>query len=184
MGELAATRAWLRTRVDNQVDRTLRTLLSSTTETLAVASATAASVRMLSEDDALLLPVAAHHPDPHLRSKIASVMDRTAPRPRSGIWRPVVDCRRAVRLRIDRDRLPPEASPEQREFLLHYPLTAMLGVPLEHEGRLVGGASLVRFSVDMAFTDDDEALLYDFAARVAPLLGILRQVSARTTSGP
>lgn len=166
-------RGWLRAQLDREVDSSGRTLLSAMTERLSVAAGSAATLWRLSADGEWLSPVAALHPDPGMTAAMTAVMEETAPRTRWGLWRPVVEERRAVRYRVDPGRAPAEASDPQARFLDRFPVTAVLGVPVEHDGRLVGGAALVRYSVPRPFDDADEALLVDFAARAGVVLAML-----------
>ncbi|MER5673679.1 GAF domain-containing protein [Pseudonocardia alni] len=173
---------WLRAQLDREVDCSVHTLLGAMTERLSIAAGSAATLRRLSADGEWLSPVAAHHPDPGMTAAMTAIMEETAPRARSGLWRPVVEERRAVRYRVDPGSTPAEASDEQARFLDRFPVTAVLGVPVEHDGRLVGGTALVRYSVPRPFDDADEALLVDFAARAGVVLAMLEEYTTLHTS--
>lgn len=175
-------RAWLRAQLDREVDCSVHALLGVMTERLSIAAGSAATLRKLSTDGEWLSPVAAHHPDPGMTAAMTAIMHETAPRARSGLWRPVVEERRAVRYRVDPGTMPAEASERQVRFLDRFPVTAVLGVPVEHDGRLLGGAALVRYSVPRPFDDGDDALLVDFAARAGVVLAMLGEYTARHTS--
>ncbi|WGY04549.1 GAF domain-containing protein [Nocardioides sp. QY071] len=62
--------------------------------------------------------------------------------------------------------------------LQRFPIRAVLGVPLLVDERVVGGASVVRFSVDRPFTDQDEALVLACATRIAPMLDLRTRLSS------
>ncbi|WP_160158257.1 GAF domain-containing protein [Nocardioides sp. SLBN-35] len=62
--------------------------------------------------------------------------------------------------------------------LQRFPIRAVLGVPLLVYERVVGGASVVRFSVDRPFTDQDEALVLACATRIAPMLDLRTRLSS------
>ncbi|WP_132975706.1 GAF domain-containing protein [Pseudonocardia dioxanivorans] len=177
MDGLGASRAWLRNRVDQDIERALRELLTSMTESAATASGNAVTVRELSDDGLWLRALAAHHVDPTMSRAMAAIMDETAQRADIGLWRPVVEDGRPVRYRLDGRRRPVEASDGQARFLDRFPVTAVVAVPLLTGGRVVGGASLVRFTVDRDFSDGEEALLVEFADRVGMVLGWLKELA-------
>ncbi|WP_073458903.1 GAF domain-containing protein [Pseudonocardia thermophila] len=157
------------------MDVALRDLLRSMTETLAIASANAATLRALSSDGEWLFPVAAHHPDPRMKTAMTEIMEVTAHRAESGLWRPILDGRAAARFRLATDGDGrAAASAAQRRFLDRYPVSAVLGMALRVDGETVGVASLVEFAAGRDHTDDDEALLAEFVAHAAPVVQLLR----------
>lgn len=96
-------------------------LLGTVAERIAEATGDACTVRLLSEGGLWLRPVAAHHPDPALKAAIWEVMRGTADRTDSGVWRPVVEEGRVVRLGVPREAILPEASEAQAEFIRRPP---------------------------------------------------------------
>ena len=176
MDGATAARQWLVNRIDRQISDSVRSLLSAMAVDLAVAAASAVTVRMLSADGQWLFPVAAHHPDPTIEAAMTAVMDDTAQRTTSGLWGRVCEQRRPVRWHVPPEHIPAEASAAQAEFMRRYPIRAVLGAPLISHGRLLGGAALVRYVVDREFTDDDEAMLCNFGVRAALVLDCLRTV--------
>jgi GAF domain-containing protein len=119
--------------------------------------------------------VAVHHPDPEIQAAMTAVMHDTAQRAASGLWGRVCEQRRPIRWRVPPGHVPAEASAAQAALLQRYPIRAILGAPLISHGRLLGGASLVRYVVDREFTDD-EVMLCDFGVRAALALECLRTV--------
>lgn len=164
--------AWLLTRVDRQCGEAVQDLVEFVAEHLAIATADAVTVRTLSQDGLSLLPVAAHHPDPTTSAAMASVMSQTVQPADSGLWAPVLQERRPQRWSTPEGYVPAEASPKQVAFLERFPIRAVLGVPLIVDDRLVGGVSVVRFSVERPFTNRDEDLVLACATRIAPMLDL------------
>ena len=174
-----AARAWLLDRIDRRTTEALQSLLRRMTEDLALATAESATLRRLSADGHLLLPVAADHPDPALRAAMLANAHRTEQTTGSGLWRPVIAECRPMRWHIPPGAVPAEASTPQAEHMERYPVRAVLAAPLVTPQReLVGGVSLVRYVVDRPFTDDDEALLLAFAARAALVMQHVRALEA------
>lgn len=173
---------WLLAHVDKECTDAVDGLLRAITEHLAIATADAVSVRLLSEDGQSLLPLTAYHPDPKICSAMAAVMAETVQRADIGTWLPVISEQRARRWRIPPGYLPPEASERQAAFLEQYPVRALLVVPVVLEGRTMGGVSIARFTIDREFTDQDEALALAFAARIAPALDFRSRVSRLVAS--
>jgi PAS domain S-box-containing protein len=143
------------------------TLLSTVAERVAEATGDACTVRLLSEDGLWLTPVAAHHPDPALKAAIWGVMQGKTDRTDSGVWRPVVEEGRVVRMTVPSQDVPPDASEAQAEFIRRHPMSAIMGVPLVARGRLLGGISLVRYGRAGAYVEEDERFLRDLADRSA-----------------
>lgn len=168
--EADARRLWLLSQVDTVCVDAVDTLLSSIVDRLSIATADAVTVRALSEDGRSLLPVAVHHPDPDVRSAMASVMAETVQPADSGLWLPVIEERAPRRWQTPAGEPPAEASGKQADFLRRFPIRAVLGVPLIVDDRIIGGVSVVRFGVDEAFTDEDETLASACAARIAAAL--------------
>lgn len=163
-------RAWLEDRVDRRVAACLDDALAAAVELLASATGDAASLRALSADGRSLLPVAAHHPDPVVNAAMLEVMERSTQPADSGLWRPVVEHRRPRRYEVEPTKPPPQASAQQREFILRFPVRAVLGVPVLDGEQVLGGVALVRYTDTRPFTDADEGLAAATALRVAPLL--------------
>ena len=143
------------------------TILRAVAEHVAEATGDACTVRLISEDGLRLWPVAAHHPDPALRSAIWEVVRDTADRTDSGVWRPVVEEGRTVRMDVPPGAIPPGASEAQAEFIRRHPMSGILGAPLVARGRLLGGVSLVRYGRAEAYEEEDERFLRDLADRAA-----------------
>jgi GAF domain-containing protein len=155
-------------------------MLRSMTEDLALATFEAVTLRVLSCDREWLQPVAAYHPDPLLRERMTEVMASTAQAANSGLWQRVLAEQQPARWHIPPGHIPPDASPEQAEFLRRWPLRAVVAAPLLARGRgeLIGGVSLVRYVRDVPFTDADEALLVEFARRAELALDFCEVVSS------
>lgn len=160
---------WLLDRVDRRCVEAVEKLLVDIAEQLSIATWDAVTVRVLSDDGASLLPLAAHHPSPELASAMAVVMTQTQPAT-SGLWRPVVETARPIRWHTPQGVLPAEAGDQQNDFLTTYPVRAVMAVPVLVDERLVGGVSVVRFNVDREFTDADEALVVACASRIGHAL--------------
>ena len=142
-------------------------LLGVVAERVSGATGDACTVRLLSEDGLWLRPVAGHHPDPELKAAIWDVMLDTAQRADAGVWRPVMEERRTIRVAVPPQGTPPDASAAQAEFIRRYPMTGIMGAPLLARGRVIGGLSLVHYGRQDPYTDDDEAFLKDLADRAA-----------------
>lgn len=183
MTDPAASRVWLLSRVDRRCLDAIDELLRAITELLAVATDDAVTVRALSTEGHLLRPVIAYHADPERGSAMARVMSETVQPADSGLWQTVVESRQARRWHIPPGYIPPEASPKQVEFLQRFPIRAVLAVPVLVGERLIGGVSVVRYSVDTEFTDDDEALVIACARRIALALHFQQLVSELNEPG-
>jgi len=142
-------------------------ILRTVAETVAEETGDACTVRLLSDDGLWLRPVAAHHPDPTLKAAIWEIVRGTADRTDSGVWRPVVEEGRVVRLGVPRDVIPSEASEAQAEFIRRHPMSGIMGAPLIARGRTLGGISLVRYGTEEAYVEEDERFLRDLADRAA-----------------
>lgn len=162
-----ATRWWFRHRMDTEVALSAHRFLRRITEDLSIASGDGAALRVLSTDDRWLLGVTAHHPDRQIQAAMVTAMHATAQPAESGLWRPVFDQGLTVVYRTTRRAVPEGATPEQAAFIRTYPATRIMVGPVGHDGRRLGGVSLVRFVVDRDFTATDEALLQDVAVQAA-----------------
>jgi PAS domain S-box-containing protein len=157
----AASRSFAEAAPDHEA------ILRTVAETIAEETGDACTVRLLSDDGLWLKPVAAHHPDPTLKSAIWEIVRGTADRTDSGVWRPVVEEGRVVRLGVPRDGIPPDASEAQAEFIRRHPMSGIMGAPLIARGRTLGGISLVRYGRAEAYVEEDERFLGDLADRAA-----------------
>ena len=143
-------------------------LLQRIAEHIAEATGDACTVRLLSDDGRWLRPVAGHHPDPELTSAIWAVMQETVERSNIGVWQPVIQEQRTVRMAVSPQEIPRDASQEQAEFMRRYPMSAIMGAPLVAQGRILGGVSLVRYGRHLSpYTEEEEAFLRDLADRAA-----------------
>lgn len=175
MGERAdpdddVRRAWMTDRVERRSLDAVAGALEAAAELLAVATGDAVSLRVLSDDGRSLLPLAAHHPDPEVNAAMLEVMARSVQPADSGVWRPVVEERRPRRYEVAPGEPPAEASAQQRDFMRRFPVTAIVGAPVLDGDRVLGGASLVRYTDPRPFSDADEEMVVACAVRVAPLL--------------
>ncbi|RYU11523.1 GAF domain-containing protein [Nocardioides iriomotensis] len=168
-------RDWLLSRVDRAVVEALTGVLQAVTEYVATATSDAVTVRMLSSDGLTLRALTAHHPDAGIADELVAVMRRTDQPADVGLWRPVIAERRPRRWLVPEGRPVAEASERQADFLSRFPVRAVLGVPLLHGDEVLGGVSLVRFVTDRPFDDADEQLVVACAARIAPLVAVLRE---------
>jgi len=157
----AASRSFAEATPDHEA------ILRTVAETVAEATGDACIVRLLSDDGLWLRPVAAHHPDPTLKAAIWESVRGTADRTDSGLWRPVVEERRVVRLGVPLDAIPANASEAQVEFIRRHPMSGIMGAPLIARGRTFGGISLVRYGRTEAYVEEDERFLEDLADRAA-----------------
>ncbi|PWJ48836.1 GAF domain-containing protein [Quadrisphaera granulorum] len=165
---------WLAGRVSSTRDIGLRGVLQELVEHLSMASGEAVTLRRLSDDGQRLVPVAWFHPDPNARAAIGKIMSHTTDLSDAGLWRPVVENLRPTRWHLPPGTAAAEATAEQVEWSQRYPLRAVMCAPvLGRDGELLGGAALLRFGRDAAFTDDDEAMLVFFTEQVADLLVLL-----------
>ncbi|MBI3967851.1 MAG: PAS domain S-box protein [Chloroflexi bacterium] len=142
-------------------------LLNVVATRVAETTGDACTVRLLSEDGRWLRPVAAHHPDPELAHAIWEVMGRTAARADAGVWQPVIEGQRTVRVPVAPGPAPPDASEAQADFMRRHPMTSIMGAPLLARGRVIGGLSLVRYGQGELHTPEDELFLRDLADRAA-----------------
>lgn len=142
-------------------------LLDQVARTLAESTGDACTVRLLSEDGRWLQAVAAYHPDPELLQAIRQVVAETAQRSDAGVWRPVIEEHRTIRLPVADQAPPADASPAQAAFIRRHRVRWIMGAPLLVGGRTLGGLSLVRYDDATPFTDDDERLIRDLADRAA-----------------
>lgn len=177
----APAHAWVRARADRTVLGAADTLLGTLAAHLSTATGDAVTVRALSPDGRLLLPVAAHDVDADRREAMGRLMTMTASVD-EGLWRPVIQQRAPRRWQIPAAEPPGEASPEQRDFMARYPVRAVLGAPLLVGDDLVGGVSLVRFSVTTPFTVGDEDLVVDLAVELAAVVRLRSVAVARLTT--
>ncbi|HEX5851178.1 MAG TPA: PAS domain S-box protein [Rubrobacter sp.] len=157
----AASRTFAEATLDHE------TLLRNVAEHVAEATGDACTVRLLSEDGTRLRPVAAHHPDPDLKRAIWEVVRDTDDRADSGLWRPVIEEERVVRVKVPSRGMPSDTSEAQAEFIRRHPISEIMGAPLVTRGRLLGGISLVRYDRSEAFDEGDERFLRDLADRAA-----------------
>ena len=158
---VAASRSFAEATPDHEA------ILRTVAETVAEATGDACIVRLLSDDGLWLRPIAAHHPDPTLKAAIWEIVRGTADRTDSGLWRPVVEEGRVVRLGVPRDALPADASEAQAEFVRRHPMSGIMGAPLIARGRAFGGISLARYGRTEAYVEEDERFLEDLADRAA-----------------
>src|SRR5215218_10599521 len=99
----------------------------------------------------------------HLGDLVRGTADRTD----SGLWRPVVEEGRVVRLGVPLDAIPDDTSEAQAEFIRRHPMSGIIGAPLIARGRTLGGISLVRYGRMEAYVEEDESFLEDLADRAA-----------------
>ena len=157
----AASRSFAEATPDHEA------ILRTVAETVAEETGDACTVRLLSDDGLWLRPVAAHHPDPTLKAAIWEIVRGTVDRADSGLWRPVVEEGRVVRLGVPLDAIPSDASEAQAEFIRRHPMSGIIGAPLIARGRTLGGISLVRYGRTEAYVEEDERFLEDLADRAA-----------------
>ncbi|HEX2728245.1 MAG TPA: PAS domain S-box protein, partial [Rubrobacteraceae bacterium] len=156
-----ASRAFAESGTDHEM------LLRTIAETVAEATGDACTVRLLSEDGEWLRPVAGHHPDPELGAAIREIMRETAQRSDSGVWKPVVQQQRTIRIDVPPGEIPRDASEAQAAFMRRHTISAIMGAPLVVRGRTIGGLSLVRYGRQSSYTEEDETFLRDLADRAA-----------------
>jgi PAS domain S-box-containing protein len=144
----------------------LARLLTLIAEHVAELTDDACAVRLLSDDGTHLVPVAAHHADAELRAAMWQAMERSTERVDIGLWKPIIEGRRTVRITVA-GQIPPEASDAQATFIRRYPVGGIMGVPLIARGRVLGGMSLLRFGDQGSFTDVDASFLELLAGRAA-----------------
>lgn len=182
----SAAREWLLGRVDRRCADWSLGLLRRLTEDLAMATSDAVTLRRLSGDGRSLLPVAAYHPDPEIRAALLAHMAESAEVTALTAWWSVITERRVRRWHVPPGRaLPAEAAPGQADHLRRFPVRAVLFAPLiTPDEDLVGGVTLVRYAVDRPFTDAEERLLVDFAARAALAVEFHRALTALGQGGP
>lgn len=147
-------------------------------EQVSLATGDACTVRLLSEDRAWLQPVAVHHPNPQILSAMAEVMKQTAQRATTGIWQPIIDDRKSIRLLVSPEAMPPGASPQQIEFMNRFPIRQIMGVPLVARSRVIGGISLVRYKSEPLYSLEDELFMRDLADRAALAIDNARLITA------
>ncbi|MFC3961557.1 GAF domain-containing protein [Nocardia jiangsuensis] len=187
MHDEVMVRQWLSHRADRRCTTAIDMLLRTMTEDLAVAVGEAVTVRELSADGLLLTPLAAHHVDPERGRAMATMMQATVDKADRGLWGPVIEQRRPVRWWMRPGDAPAEASPQQATFLAHNPIRAILGVPLLWDELVLGGLSIVRYSVDRPFDGGDEALAVAAAERIALTLHYrrtMRELNSRRPPPP
>jgi PAS domain S-box-containing protein len=143
------------------------TLLQTVAKCISEATGDACTVRLLSDDGTWLSPVAGHHPDPDLKVAIWNVMRESAQRSDIGVWKPVIQEQRTIRIDVPPQEVPPSASRAQAEFIRQHPMSAIMGAPLVARGRTIGGLSLVRYGRQNPYTEDEETFLRDLADRAA-----------------
>jgi PAS domain S-box-containing protein len=141
-------------------------VLTLIAEHVAELTGDACTVRLLSDDGTQLRPVAVHHADAELRAAMWQVMEQTTERADVGLWKPVIEGHRAVRVAVA-GQIPADASDAQAAFMRRYPMSAIMGVPLIARGRVLGGISLVRYGDGTPFTDADASFLELLALRAA-----------------
>ncbi len=107
------------------------------------------------------------HAEPAVRERLRQVSAAAAPDPSVGVWRTLLEDRAVLRVSIDPDRLPPGLTEQQRALLRTLPLKCSLGVPLLARGRVLGAIFLVRLGRPERYTQEEEALLTEVAARAA-----------------
>lgn len=175
MSASSAARQWFLTRSERACRAGLEELFAAVGDHLAIAAAAAVSIRLLSSDGAELLPVSAHHPDPHREAAMFKVMADTTQPAGTGLWAVALAKGGPVRWHLENSRPPTEASARQASFISEQAITAVIGLPLSNDaGRVLGGVALVRYGAERPFSDDDEALLVAAGHRLAPLLQLLR----------
>lgn len=180
----SAARAWLLGRVDRQCTSEVLALLDRLTEDLSLATSDAVTLRRLSPDGRWLHPVTAYHPDPEIRAALLEGTTASAEVATTDAWRSVLAERRARRWHVPPGTVPGEAAPAQADHLRRFPVRAALFAPLVTPREdLVGGVALTRYAVDRPFSDAEEQLLVDFAARAALAVDFLRAVTELEEGG-
>lgn len=146
---------------------------------VAAVTGDACTVRLLSDDGLWLHLVSVDHSDPEIRAGIWSVMGQTAARADAGIWAPIIGERRTIQMPVSASALPPDSSPPQIEFMRRYPIRHIAGAALVSRGRVLGGLSLVRYTDDTPFSEDEMAFLCDVADRAALAIDNARLLGQR-----
>ncbi len=173
--ELPIAHRWFLSRADRACLDAVDALFPVIGERLAIATAAAVSVRLLSVDGAELVPVGAYHPDPQRATAMLKVMADTVQPAHQGFWGTALREGRPVRWHLPDSRPPDDASDRQAAFITEHTITAVLGAPLRTDGgRTLGGVALVRYGARRPFGDDDEALLLAAGRRLGPVLELLR----------
>lgn len=163
--------AWLVRRAAGSAGADPATAAGLLAEALSVATGEAVTIRRSTDGGRSLEPVAVHHPDPGLLAAMREVTAATVEAADSGLWRAVLQGEDLVVVPVPADGPPPPtASAAQRAFLARWPLRVVAGVRVQHEGRTLGGVSLLRFVDERAFTDSDLRLLRTTGDLVAPVL--------------
>jgi PAS domain S-box-containing protein len=142
-------------------------LLRVVAERIALAIGDACTLWLLSEDRQWLRAVACHHPDPTRLAAIWAVMRETTQRTDTGIWGPIINEGRSIRLAVGQGAIPPGVAAAQAAFIREHPLSGILGVPLLARGDVLGGISLVRYGDRPTYTTEDETFLRDLADHAA-----------------
>ena len=144
----------------------LARLLTLIAEHVAELTGDACTVRLLSDDGTQLRPVAVHHADAELRAAMWQVMEQTTERTDVGVWKPVIEGHRTVRVAVA-GQIP--SGCVRRSGGLHAAISDKRdhGMPLIARGRILGGISLVRYGDGSPFTDADASFLQLLAERAA-----------------
>jgi GAF domain-containing protein len=143
---------------------------------LAAATGDACTVRLLSDDGLLLIPVAGHFHDPDVLAEMRETMLVTQ-RADDGLWKVALSRREPTLFVIDTSRAPADASPPQRAFIARWLPRFVLGAPLLVGDVIVGGIGLTRF-VQTPFSSHEIELVQRLAQEAGDALGGTRAGSS------
>ena len=125
-----------------------------------------ALIRIVSEDDTWLVPVAVYHPNPERAALRRRVIKAAPQRTTEGMTARVLAGRKTLRIPdLTPEMIHGEMKPEYWPYLEG--VSSLMIAPLEHRRHVFGHISLMRDTGGAPYTADDEALLDDLAHRAA-----------------
>jgi PAS domain S-box-containing protein len=125
-----------------------------------------ALIRIVSPDDAWLVPVAVYHPNPERAALRRRVINAAPQRTTEGMTARVLAGRKTLRIPdLTPEMVHGEMKPEYWPYLEG--VSSLMIAPLEHRRHVFGHISLMRDAGGAPYTAEDEALLEDLAHRAA-----------------
>ena len=154
------------------------TLARTVTHYIAIAFGDLCSLRLLSPDGEWLLAGYTAHPDPEAH-KLAATLAQSAHHVHDDLsGRAVQTAKTQLLPSISSDAARANLSASVHPYIDHYGIHSLLATPILLHSEVIGVISMARSRADAPYTLDDQALLQDFAERVALSLEATRAAAA------
>jgi GAF domain-containing protein len=124
-------------------------------------------IALRSSEDRLHL-TSVHHPDPEAQARLSELTPHLEIPLGEGMTGAMAAEGRSLLLpRLDTAGLAAQAAPAYRDFLMRYPIYALIGACLKVSGRVIGTVTVARTREGQTYTADDLCLLEELAQRAA-----------------